>query len=79
VRVRDVSESGAAIETAMRLCVGDVGVLHLDQLRGHPSVPVTVKNMVSMSKRVGLAFTERGRIPARLVAAARAVGTRPAS
>jgi MinD-like ATPase involved in chromosome partitioning or flagellar assembly len=79
VRVRDVSESGAAIETAMRLCVGDVGILHLDQLRGYPSVPVMVKNMVSTSKRVGLAFRERGRIPARLVAAARAVGGRPAS
>ena len=46
VRVRDVSESGAAVETATRLRVGDVGVLHLDQLRGHPSVPVLVKNIV---------------------------------
>jgi MinD-like ATPase involved in chromosome partitioning or flagellar assembly len=79
VRVRDVSESGAAVETTMRLCVGDVGILHLDQLRGHPSVAVTVKNLVSLSNRVGLAFTERGRTPAKLVAAARAVTARPAS
>ena len=79
VRVSDVSESGAAIETATRLCVGDVGVLHLDQLRGHPSVPVVVKNLVAMSNRVGLSFTERGKIPARLVAAARAAAARPAS
>jgi MinD-like ATPase involved in chromosome partitioning or flagellar assembly len=79
VRVRDVSESGAAIETANRLRVGDAGVLHLDQLRGHPSVPVMVKNVVATSNRVGLAFTERGRIPARLVAAARAAAARPSS
>jgi MinD-like ATPase involved in chromosome partitioning or flagellar assembly len=79
VRVRDVSESGAAIETATRLRVGDVGVLHLDQLRGHPSVPIMVKNLVSLSNRVGLSFTERGKIPARLVAAARAAAARPAS
>ena len=79
VRVRDISESGAGIETATRLCIGDVGVLHLDQLRGHPSAPVLVKNLVSMSNRVGLAFTERGRIPTRLVAAARAAAARPAS
>jgi hypothetical protein len=79
VRVRDVSESGAAVETALRLCVGDVGVLHFDQLRGHPSVAVMVKNLVSLSNRVGLAFTERGRTSAKVVAAARAVTARPAS
>jgi MinD-like ATPase involved in chromosome partitioning or flagellar assembly len=79
VRVRDVSESGAGVETATRLCVGDAGVLHFDQLRGHPGVPVTVKNLVSLSNRVGLAFEERGRIPARVVAAARAAAARPAS
>src|SRR6266498_1623275 len=44
VRVRDVSESGAAIETALRLRVGDTGVLHLDQIGGQPSVAVVVKS-----------------------------------
>ena len=79
VRVRDVSASGAGVETAMKLRIGDPGVLHLDQLRGHPSVAVVVKNIVPTSNRVGLAFTDRGRVPARLVAAARAAGVRPAS
>lgn len=79
VRVRDVSASGAAVETATKLRVGDAGTLHLDQLRGHPSVAVVVKNVIPTSNRVGLAFTDRGRIPARLVAAARAAGVRPSS
>jgi MinD-like ATPase involved in chromosome partitioning or flagellar assembly len=72
VRVRDVSESGAGVETTMKLRVGDTAVLHLEQLSGHPSVPVTVKNVVPASNRVGLGFAQRGRIPARLVSAARA-------
>jgi MinD-like ATPase involved in chromosome partitioning or flagellar assembly len=79
VRVRDVSESGAAIETATKLCVGDTAVLHLDQLDGYPSVSVVVKNVLAASNRVGLGFVERGRIPLRLVAAARATQARSSS
>ena len=75
VRVRDVSESGAAIETALRLRVGDTGVLHLDQISGQPSVAVVVKSIVPASNRVGLAFVEKGRATARLAAAARAAAT----
>jgi len=79
VRVRDVSASGAAVETATKLRVGDTATLFLEQLRGQPTVAVVVKNVVPTSNRVGLAFAERGRIPQRLVAAARAAGIRPAS
>ena len=77
VRIRDISESGAGVETAMRLRVGDMGVLHLDQLDGHPAVAVRVTNVLPTSNRVGLGFVERGRIPSRLVVAARAA--RPSS
>jgi MinD-like ATPase involved in chromosome partitioning or flagellar assembly len=79
VRVRDVSESGAAVATAMKLRVGDAGVLHLDQLSGRPALAVKVKNVVPTSNRVGLGFIERGRIPPRLVAAARAAAARSPS
>jgi flagellar biosynthesis protein FlhG len=72
VRVRDVSESGAAIETTVKLGVGDTATLHLDQLPGHPAVPVIVKNAVPTSRRVGLGFAQKSRLTARLVAAARA-------
>jgi len=75
IRVRDVSESGAAIETALRLRVGDTGVLHLDQIGGQPSVAVVVKSILPASNRVGLAFVEKGRATARLAAAARAAAT----
>lgn len=78
-RVRDVSASGAAIETPTKLRVGDVGVLHLDQLSGHPAIGVIVKNIVAGGSRVGLGFTERGRVPPRLVAAARAAMARASS
>jgi len=79
VRVRDVSASGAAIETPTKLRVGDIGVLHLDQLSGHPAIGVVVKNIVGAGGRVGLGFTERGRVPPRLVAAARAALARSSS
>ena len=75
IRVRDVSESGAAIETALRLRVGDTGVLHLDQISGQPSVAVVVKSIVPASNRVGLAFVEKGRATARVAAAARAAAS----
>ena len=71
VRVRDVSESGAGVETAMQLRVGDTGVLRLDQLPGQPALPVAVKNVMPAARRVGLGFAAKGDVPARLVAAAR--------
>jgi MinD-like ATPase involved in chromosome partitioning or flagellar assembly len=78
VRVRDVSESGAGVETTLKLRVGDTGMLHLDQVSGHPSIGVMVKNVVPAANRIGLGFVDRGRIPARLVAAARAALRPPA-
>lgn len=72
VRVRDVSESGAAVETALRLRVGDTGVLHLDQIPGQPRVAVVVKSVVPASNRVGLAFAEKSRATTRIAVAARA-------
>jgi MinD-like ATPase involved in chromosome partitioning or flagellar assembly len=71
VRVRDVSESGAGVETSLQLRVGDKGVLRLDQLPGQPSLPVAVKNVMPAARRVGLGFTTKGGTSARLVAAAR--------
>ena len=71
VRVRDVSESGAGVETAMQLRVGDRGVLRLDQLPGQPAVQVEVKNVMPSARRVGLGFDAGGDVPGRLVAAAR--------
>ena len=79
VRVRDVSASGAAIETTTALQVGDPAILRLDQLPNRPAVPVVVKNVVPKSNRVGLGFTDRRRVPPRLVAAARAAQSRPSS
>ena len=71
VRVRDVSESGAGVETSMQLREGDRGVLRLDQLPGQPALPVTVKNVMPATRRVGLGFVSKDDVPARLVAAAR--------
>jgi MinD-like ATPase involved in chromosome partitioning or flagellar assembly len=79
VRVRDVSASGAAVETPVKLRVGDTGILHLEQLSGHPSVAVVVKNVVPTSNRVGLGFANKARVPARILAAARAAPRRPTS
>jgi len=75
VRVRDVSESGVAVETPLHLRVGDTGILHLDQISGQPRVSVVVKNVVPTSNRIGLGFAEKGRVTARLAAAARAAAT----
>jgi len=78
-RVRDVSESGAAVETAVKLALGDTAVLHFHQLSGQPAVEVVVKNVLPTSNRIGLGFLERGRIPPRLVAAARTALARSSS
>ena len=60
VRVLDVSEAGAAIETTLRLRAGDEAVLHFYQLEGQPAVPVVVKNVVPRLGRVGLGFSGGG-------------------
>jgi hypothetical protein len=75
VRIRDVSESGAGIETPLALRVGDQGVVYFDQLRDQPALPVIVKNVLPALRRVGLGFPERGPGTARLVEAARAAST----
>jgi flagellar biosynthesis protein FlhG len=72
VRVRDVSESGAAIETTVALRVGDHAVLHFYQIDDTLSVEVVVKNVVGGLNRVGLGFVTRGVAAARITAAARA-------
>jgi len=72
VRVRDVSESGAAVESTLALRVGDVGMLHFYQLDDRLSVEVVVKNVVPSLNRVGFGFVRPGAPAARIVAAARA-------
>jgi MinD-like ATPase involved in chromosome partitioning or flagellar assembly len=58
VRVRDVSESGVAVETTLKLGVGDRGVLCFYQLPGQPSLEVVVRNVVPGLNRLGLAFVD---------------------
>ena len=72
VRVRDVSESGAAVESTLPLRAGDAGMLHFYQLDDHLSVEVVVKNVVPSLNRVGFGFVRPGAAAARIVAAARA-------
>jgi MinD-like ATPase involved in chromosome partitioning or flagellar assembly len=72
VRICDVSESGAAIETMLPLKPGDTGLLHFYQLDDDLSIPVTVKNVIPSLNRVGLAFARGGSGPARVVREARA-------
>ncbi|HTB59851.1 MAG TPA: P-loop NTPase [Polyangia bacterium] len=72
VRVRDVSESGAAVESTLALRVGDAGMLHFYQLDDRLSVEVVVKNVVPSLNRVGFGFVRAGAAAARIVAAARA-------
>jgi len=77
VRVRDVSESGAAVESTLVLRVGDTGLLHFYQLDDRLSVEVVVKNVVPSLNRVGFGFVRAGAAAARIVAAARARLTTP--
>ena len=72
VRVRDVSESGAAVESTLTLRVGDIGMLHFYQLDDRLSVEVMVKNVIPSLSRVGFGFVRPGAAAARIVAAARA-------
>ncbi|HVY37609.1 MAG TPA: P-loop NTPase [Polyangia bacterium] len=73
VRVRDVSESGVAVETTLKLGVGDRGALCFYQLPGQPTVEVVVRNVVPGLNRLGLAFVEGqgGDTPAELARIAR--------
>ena len=41
-------------------------------MSGRPRVAVVVKSIVTAANRVGLAFTDKGRVTSRLAAAARA-------
>jgi hypothetical protein len=72
VRVRDVSESGAGIESTLLLRPGDRGILHFYQLDDHLAVEVVVKNLVPAMNRVGLGFVNGAGAADRIVAAARA-------
>lgn len=56
VRVRDVSATGAALETLLPLRLGELGVLRFDQLPGRPALPVTVCNVLAAERRVGVRF-----------------------
>ena len=71
VRVLNVSESGAGIETPTALRPGDRVVLHLNQLPHRPALQAVVKNVVAALGRVGVAFVDPGDEGPRLVAAAR--------
>ncbi|HVT10449.1 MAG TPA: PilZ domain-containing protein [Polyangia bacterium] len=73
VRVRDVSESGVAVETTLKLGVGDRCSLCFYQLPGQPSVEVVVRNVVPGLNRLGLAFVDdpTGDTPAELARIAR--------
>jgi len=71
VRVCDISESGAAVETTLKLGVGDQGALCFYQLPGQPSVEVMVRNVVPGLNRLGLAFVDGGEVVAELARAAR--------
>jgi flagellar biosynthesis protein FlhG len=73
VRVLDVSFTGAAVEVFRTLRAGDSGMLTFEQLRGQPTLPVTVKNVVPSVRRIGVSFDEPGEVSRRLVAAASAL------
>jgi len=77
VRVCDVSQSGAAVETTLKLGVGDTGALCFYQLEGQPTVHVVVRNVVPGMNRIGLAFVGAGDIPERLARAARTRASAP--
>jgi len=71
--VLDVSFTGAAVEVTRTLRAGDSGILTFGQLRGQPSLAVTVKNVVPSVRRIGVSFDEPSEISRRLVAAASAL------
>jgi MinD-like ATPase involved in chromosome partitioning or flagellar assembly len=71
VRVQDISESGAAVETTLRLAVGDRGALCFYQLPGQPSIEVIVRNVVPGLSRLGLAFVDGRQITVELARIAR--------
>jgi len=67
-----VSASGAGVEVALSLPIGDNAVLHLDQIPGRPALPVQIKGVLPTLRRLGLSFVDPGDDVARLVAAAQA-------
>jgi len=71
VRVRDISESGAAIETTLHLRAGDRGRLHFYQLDGQPMLEVVVRNVVPTLSRAGVGFVDGGETAARVALAGR--------
>jgi MinD-like ATPase involved in chromosome partitioning or flagellar assembly len=71
VRVRDVSESGAAFETTLRLRVGDTARLYFHQIPGQPALQVTVRNVLPAIGRIGVRFDAAALAVARIMAAAR--------
>jgi MinD-like ATPase involved in chromosome partitioning or flagellar assembly len=77
VRVCDVSQSGAAIETTLKLGVGDSGALCFYQLDGQPTVHVVVRNVVPGMNRIGLAFVGAGDLPEQLARTARTRASAP--
>jgi MinD-like ATPase involved in chromosome partitioning or flagellar assembly len=79
VRVIDVSFTGAAVEGVRDPRAGDRGTLTFHQLRGQPSLAVTVKNVVPSVRRIGISFDEPGELSSRLVAAASALAVSAAS
>ena len=62
-----------AVETTLKLGVGDRGTLCFYQLPGQPSVEVVVRNVVPGLNRLGLAFVDGqpGNTPAELARIAR--------
>jgi MinD-like ATPase involved in chromosome partitioning or flagellar assembly len=77
VRVCDVSQSGAAIETTLKLGVGDSAALCFYQLDGQPTVDVVVRNVVPGMHRIGLAFVGAAEVAAQLARTARARAAAP--
>jgi MinD-like ATPase involved in chromosome partitioning or flagellar assembly len=70
VRVKDISASGAGVEAAQALQIGDRALLHLDQMPGRPALGVEVKGIVPSLRRIGLSFLNPNDEVARLLAIA---------
>jgi hypothetical protein len=66
VRIFELSQSGASIETLPGLVVGDRGTLVLHQIAGQPTIQVTVMDARRPLGRAGLRFDDSDEIAARL-------------
>jgi len=58
VRIFEISEIGAAVETVASMDEGTGGELRLDQVRGAPTLPVRVQRLHPGLNRAGLSFEE---------------------